>query len=106
MDLVQNIVDDASLEGQEAGKEIRMQGPERCVIDLDSGLIQSAVENVARNALKYTAEGTTVEVSVVDESSVIRIVVDDHGPGVPEEVIGKIFADLGYIGEKGWQFAL
>jgi two-component system sensor histidine kinase CpxA len=90
-DLVQNIVDDASLEGQAAGKEILLQGPERLVVDLDSRLVQSAVENVVRNALKYTAEGTTVVVKVVDESKAIRIIIDDRGPGVPEEAIGKIF---------------
>ena len=90
-DLVQNIVDDASLEGQADRKEIVLQGPERLVVNLDSGLVQSAVENVVRNALKYTAEGTTVAVKVIDESNVIRIVIDDHGPGVPKEVIDKIF---------------
>ena len=90
-DLVQNIVDDASLEGQAAGKEILMQGPLRRVVDLDSGLIQSAVENIVRNAVKYTAEDTTVVVRVVDEPDAIRIIVDDRGPGVPENAIGKIF---------------
>lgn len=99
-DLVQNIVDDASLEGQAAGKQIRMQGPERCVVDLDSGLIQSAVENVIRNALKYTAEGTAVEVNVVDESDGIRIVTDDHGPGIPEDAIDKIFEPFFRVGDS------
>lgn len=91
VDLVQNIVDDASLEGQSAGKEIRLQGPPRCLLDLDSGLIQSAIENVLRNAMKHTADGTTVEVTIVEEPGRLRIVIDDHGPGVPPDAIDKIF---------------
>lgn len=91
VDLVQNIVDDASLEGQAAGKEIRLQGPPRSLLDLDSGLIQSAIENVVRNAIRYTADGTTVDVVIVEEPGRLRIVIDDHGPGVPPDAIDKIF---------------
>jgi two-component system sensor histidine kinase CpxA len=91
VDLVQNIVDDSSLEGQADGKRIRMEGPERCVIDIDSALIQSAVENVIRNALKHTAEDTAVEVTVAIEEGCLSIAIDDKGPGVPEEAIDKIF---------------
>jgi two-component system sensor histidine kinase CpxA len=91
VDLVQNIVDDSSLEGQADGKQILMDGPERCVVDMDSGLIQSALENVVRNALKHTAKGTAVEVTVATEEGCLRIAIDDRGPGVPEEAIDKIF---------------
>jgi two-component system sensor histidine kinase CpxA len=104
VDLVRNIVEDASLEGQAAGKQIRLQSPERCVIDLDSGLIQRAVENVVRNALRYTLEGTAVDVGIADEAGCLRIFVDDHGPGVPQEAIGKIFQPFFRIeGSRGTQ---
>lgn len=99
VDLVQNIVDDASLEGQAMGKQIQISGPEQCVIELDGGLIQSAVENVIRNALKYTAENTAVEVNIIDQKNGVRIVIDDHGPGIPEEVIDQIFDPFFRVGE-------
>jgi two-component system sensor histidine kinase CpxA len=99
VDLVQNIVDDARLEGQATGKQIQMSGPEQCVIELDGSLIQSAVENVIRNALKYTAEDTAVEVDIIDQASGVRIVIDDHGPGVPEEAIDQIFEPFFRVGE-------
>lgn len=91
VDLVQNIVDDASLEGQASAKELNLLGPARCVIDVDSGLVQRAVENVVRNALKYTGEGTSVDVRIFDDARFVRILIDDHGPGVPQEALGKIF---------------
>ena len=91
VDLVQNIVDDSSLEAQAVGKGIHLDGPERIVVHVDSGLIQSAVENVIRNALKYSADNTPVEVSVIAQKDWVSIVIGDRGPGVPEDAIDKIF---------------
>jgi two-component system sensor histidine kinase CpxA len=65
------------------------------LVEGDPDLLRSAVENVVRNATRYTAEGTTVEVrlerqrSVSGEAIVIR--VRDSGPGVPDEALQKIF---------------
>ena len=91
VDLVQNVVYDAELEGQEADKQIRLDAPASLLLELDSGLIQRAVENVIRNALKYTGEGTMITVRILSESDGIRITVDDQGPGVPPNAIGQIF---------------
>jgi two-component system sensor histidine kinase CpxA len=91
VDLARNIVDDASIEAQVAEKHIQMNGPERCVIDLDSGLVQSALENVLRNALRYTPPGMSVDVSILEEAHDIRVVVDDHGPGIPEDALESVF---------------
>ena len=58
-------------------------------------LLHSAVENVVRNAARYTREGTTVEVSLKKQpgrhvsEAVIQVV--DSGPGVPEEGLDKMF---------------
>ena len=65
------------------------------LVEADPDLLRSAVENVVRNATRYTAEGTTVEVrlerqlSATGEEVVVRVL--DSGPGVPEEALQKIF---------------
>lgn len=100
VDLLQNIVDDASLEAQAAGKRIRLRSPGRCVVDVDSAMIQSAVENVVRNALKHTAQGTSVEVSIIDDAQRTRVVVDDHGPGVAPDALEKIFEPFYRVGDS------
>jgi two-component system sensor histidine kinase CpxA len=91
VDLVQNVVHDAELEGQEADKQILLDAPASLLLELDSGLIQRAVENVIRNALRYTGEGTIITVRILSESDGVRITVDDQGPGVPPNAIGQIF---------------
>ncbi len=65
------------------------------LVEADPDLLRSAVENVVRNATRYTAEGTTVEVRLErqqganGEEIVVRVL--DTGPGVPDEALTKIF---------------
>jgi two-component system sensor histidine kinase CiaH len=43
------------------------------------------------NACKYSPEGTAVTVSVAPERTRLSLIVDDHGPGIPEEERARIF---------------
>jgi two-component system sensor histidine kinase CpxA len=56
-------------------------------------LLHSAIENVIRNAIRYTESGTSIEVSMETEdlSGAVRLVVRDFGPGVPESELKNIF---------------
>jgi signal transduction histidine kinase len=61
----------------------------------DPNLLRSAIENVLRNALRFTAPGTPVEV-LLHAAPVVKvneaiIVIRDHGPGVPQEELTRIF---------------
>jgi two-component system, OmpR family, sensor histidine kinase CpxA len=71
-------------------------------IDVSSGesnvvgspeLLGRAVENVVRNAIAYTAEGTSVDIQLSQEagSSMVVLQVRDHGPGVPDVALKSIF---------------
>jgi two-component system sensor histidine kinase CpxA len=58
-------------------------------------LLGRAIENVIRNAIAYTAEGTSVEIELIREDQADQqfavIQVKDHGPGVPEAALQSIF---------------
>ncbi|HKM48256.1 MAG TPA: ATP-binding protein [Terriglobales bacterium] len=65
------------------------------LVEADPDLLRSAVENVVRNATRYTAEGTTVEVRLerqrlANGEAEIIVRVLDSGPGVPDEALQKI----------------
>jgi two-component system sensor histidine kinase CpxA len=68
---------------------------EDCLIAGSEQLLRSAVENVIRNAVSYTAEGTAVEVSLHcqkdGEAGQAVISVLDKGAGVPQAVLSDIF---------------
>ncbi|HSZ61786.1 MAG TPA: ATP-binding protein [Terriglobales bacterium] len=66
------------------------------LVEADPDLLRSAIENVVRNATRYTAKGTTVEVRLerqetADGQQEIVVRVLDSGPGVPVEALPKIF---------------
>jgi two-component system OmpR family sensor kinase len=92
-DLVAEVVDDASYEAQAAGKSVSFDAPGASCVQASTELLHSAVENVVRNAIKHTADGTGVHVSVAaDESKrLVAITVCDQGPGVPEDELELIF---------------
>lgn len=58
-------------------------------------MLHGAIENVVRNAIHYTAPGTSVEVSMqfahLAKQSLVRLAIRDYGPGVPESELVNIF---------------
>lgn len=62
-------------------------GPVR--IDYDK--IYEAVYNIVDNAIKYSPEGSTVSIDLIEGTGAINISVRDCGPGIPEDSREKIF---------------
>jgi two-component system sensor histidine kinase CpxA len=94
-DLVREIAQDAEFEAQGRNCRIRCEVVDDAVVLGNVELLHSAIENVVRNAMRYTHEGTEVEVRLeqMDEANgpqaLIR--VSDQGPGVPEASLDKLF---------------
>jgi signal transduction histidine kinase len=57
----------------------------------DADKLRKVVENLVGNALKFTDRGGSVHVSVEQDESDLRIVVDDTGVGMPAEEVECIF---------------
>jgi two-component system sensor histidine kinase CpxA len=57
--------------------------------------LRSAIENVIRNAVSYTADGTSVDVGhgPIESATgeLVEIRVRDRGPGVPEDDLERLF---------------
>lgn len=90
--LVERVAGDASFEAENEGKRVLVgELPVDLVISGDEALLASALENVVRNALRHTAPGTAVEVDLKETGSRIVLSVRDHGPGVEEQELQRIF---------------
>jgi two-component system sensor histidine kinase CpxA len=98
-DLVQQVVDDATFEAKPQHKEVRTTILQHCRVHGSAELLHSAVENVVRNAVRYTAEGTAVEVSLQWNLDTAIFMVRDHGPGVPEGELTRIFEPFYRVSE-------
>lgn len=57
----------------------------------DAELLHRAIENVVRNALKFSAPGSCVEVAARAAGDAVEVVVEDRGPGVPQPDLERIF---------------
>jgi signal transduction histidine kinase len=50
-----------------------------------------AVENLLRNAVEAGPTGAVVRVEVRQGDEIVQLVVEDEGPGVPPEMVGRLF---------------
>lgn len=100
-ELLEGLVDDAQLEAGSKDCKVRLGTAFPAIVNAHPALLYSAIENVVRNAIKYTKRGTAVEISMLadkgkgkgegaDAESII-IEVRDHGPGVSEETLPHLF---------------
>ncbi len=93
--LVAQIVRDAEFESQKKNIGLRLNSADEVRVQGNAALLSSAVENVVRNAIHYTVTGSSVEISLTREVSPkgqnARLVIQDHGPGVPEAELQNIF---------------
>lgn len=95
-ELVLNVAEDAEFEAQARHCHVHTSIPDgNWGVRGNASLLHSAVENVVRNAIRYTQEHTSVEVELASEESGIGpeaiLKVNDSGPGVPPDAIEKLF---------------
>ena len=57
----------------------------------DPKLLFQVFSNLLSNAIKYSPEGAKVEIHAMQDSVVTSVVVEDHGVGIPEQEMTKIF---------------
>jgi two-component system, OmpR family, sensor histidine kinase CpxA len=95
-EIVTNVAEDAEFEAQARHCHVHTTIPEgEWDVRGNASLLHSAVENVVRNAIRYTQEQSSVEIELSREQgdkgpeAVLR--VSDSGPGVPEDTLEKLF---------------
>ena len=98
-EILQQIIDDADFEAKSQHKRVQALHVDHCRVKGSSELLRSALENVIRNAIRYTAEGTTVEVSLTWRLDTAVFSVRDHGPGVPDAELKHIFEPFYRVSE-------
>jgi two-component system sensor histidine kinase CpxA len=117
--IIREIAKDAAFEAQSRHCQVEATVVDDCIVMGSPSLLHSAIENVVRNAIRYTEEGTSVEVRLEqgvglpntrlknagsrdlepekvelqnnDSSPEAVVRVTDSGPGVPEDALDKLF---------------
>ncbi len=93
--LVEELLPDAEYEAQQRGCKIKLLEHSDCMVQGNQELIYRAVENIVRNAIRYTHQDSVVELKIrCEERAGVRMVtldVTDSGPGIPETELENIF---------------
>ena len=92
--LVQEVAADGDFEARAHHREVKMTRADACTISGIPEMLRSAIENVVRNAIRYTPEGTTVEIALerfAEGDEKVGLTIRDHGPGVPKIMLAGIF---------------
>ena len=89
--LLEDIVDNARFEGSAKNIKVELTAPAHAVLRLNTDNFARAVENILRNALRYTPDGGTVRVTATAGNADFSIAVTDDGSGMNPEELEKLF---------------
>jgi signal transduction histidine kinase len=61
------------------------------LVEVDPGKVERVIENLLVNAARHTPAGTAVTIDVTPRPDGVELIVEDDGPGVPDEMKGVLF---------------
>jgi two-component system, OmpR family, sensor kinase len=99
-DVIEEVVRDANFEGAVKNCKISLRGVANNAVLGSRELLRSAIENVLRNAVRYSPSDTPVEMQVARDGGGLEILVRDHGPGVPAADLERIFEPFYRVAES------
>lgn len=90
--LLHDIATDAQFESAAAGRIITLHSEDGLSVTGNHNALHRALDNIVRNALQYTPEQSSVEISAArTPAGGIHISVCDFGPGVAEDKLASLF---------------
>ncbi len=90
-EIVEHVVADAKLEAERVGCTLSLTALAQYLVNGNAEALTSAVENVVRNAIHHGGQGKVVELGLHAEGGDVVITIRDHGPGVPTELLPRLF---------------
>jgi len=92
--LARDVADDCNFEAQSVNRSVTLEVEQDIYVSGSPDMLRSALENTVRNAIRYTPEGNRVDIRLAtapNQPNRAHITVRDHGHGVPEASLSKIF---------------
>jgi PAS domain S-box-containing protein len=74
--------------------------PTLTAVSADREMVEQVVVNLFTNAVKYSPENTEITIRVIERPAEVLVEVEDHGYGIPEKSLGKIFDKFYRVSEN------
>ncbi|HVZ82377.1 MAG TPA: ATP-binding protein [Terracidiphilus sp.] len=103
--IVKAIASDAEFEMQGEDKRVIIAAPASCIVRGDAKLLHSCIENVVRNAVRYTEPGGAVTMTLraiahAAHPPQCEVLIEDEGPGVPPSALPFLFQPFYRVSES------
>ncbi|HTE42340.1 MAG TPA: HAMP domain-containing protein, partial [Steroidobacteraceae bacterium] len=89
--LVSEVVEDARMEAGGSEKGVEWTAGPIAHVRGSPELIRSAIENILRNAIRFTPRQASVDAALRIEGNSVLVTIRDRGPGVPQMELERIF---------------
>lgn len=92
-DIYAGIADDLSLRASTQNRLLSVEIPaDLPTVAADRNSLSEVLANLVDNAIKYSNEGGSVEVTAAVDGDFVKCTVTDHGQGIPSSVVGHLFS--------------
>ena len=105
-DIIPGVVEIFDVIAQTKNIKLDLQGSDdKLVVVADNDMLKTVVRNFMSNAIKFSPEGSSIEIIMQKEGDFAKISVRDHGVGIAADRLGTIFhkgeTTYGTGGEEG-----
>jgi two-component system OmpR family sensor kinase len=98
-EMLDEVALDANFEGAIKNCHVIVHGAAKAAVIGNRELMSSAIENVLRNAVRYSPPGESVDIAITRGAG-LDIVIRDRGSGVPPADLGRIFEPFYRVAES------
>lgn len=85
------VAQEAAVAFPEVDGRLRIADSEPLLVEADRTRVMQIIGNLVGNALKYTPEGTPIEITFARDASDVEVLVTDHGPGIAADEQERVF---------------
>ena len=102
-ELLHDTVSEFGLDAKKRGIDLSVEAPDApSIVYADIGLLQRVLENLIRNALKFTPVGGRIRIRLEKKPGAVAVAIEDTGCGIAEEDLEHVF-DRFYRAENATQ---
>lgn len=89
--LLAEIIAVNQVEAEAKQQQLQLSAPAELIINADSHLLARAIENILRNAIKYSPANSNISCQLLLQTDCCQLDICDQGPGIDESQLSAIF---------------